>query len=56
MFTELRRIERLVNLVIGKPLSWVIYGIWLIIVGLAVAVVWLHNHLLRRRHVLTEKP
>ena len=26
---EVQRIERAVNLVIGKPLTWTLYGLWL---------------------------
>jgi hypothetical protein len=27
---EVQRIERAVNLVIGKPLTWTLYGLWLV--------------------------
>jgi hypothetical protein len=27
--TEVQRIEKTVNLVIGKPLAWWLYGLWL---------------------------
>ena len=27
---EVQRIEKAVNLVIGKPLAWTLYGLWLL--------------------------
>ena len=27
--TEVQRIEKIVNLVIGKPLAWTMYALWL---------------------------
>jgi hypothetical protein len=49
VFTELQTIERLVHLVIGKPVAWILYAGWLVIVYLAFAAVWVHKRLRHKK-------
>jgi hypothetical protein len=50
---EVQRIEKAVNLVIGKPLAWSLYGLWLATKhGYRTAIKfgrWLHNRYLAIR-------
>ena len=50
---EVQRIERAVNLVIGKPLTWTLHGLWLAAKhGYRAAIKfgrWLHNRCLALR-------
>jgi hypothetical protein len=51
--TEVQRIENVVNLVIGKPLTWTLYGLWLAAKYGYRATIrfghWLHNRCLALR-------
>jgi hypothetical protein len=50
---EVQRIEKAVNLVIGKPLTWTLYGLWLATKHGYCNVIrfgrWLHNRYLAIR-------
>lgn len=45
MPAELLKIDRVLNLVVARPLAWLVYGCWLGMVCLASMTIWVRKRL-----------
>jgi hypothetical protein len=47
MFTEVQRIERWTSMLIAKPLAWLLYGGWLMVIFIVAMVAAASRRLVR---------